>query len=398
MPGRCCRAGSARPAPWPGDHGEVPLQRIDLALARAPFGGDRYFADARLERRSSLAPISSASMPRLFSSAILPFEELDVALALGQHQAAGDLDLEVLAGVALDLLPQRDRGRPERQVSAARLAGARRREVEGQQLDMQAARIGAGGLQVHVVALDDQRLDTLARQPVGERRSPRRRRRSPACRRLGRQRPGLARPRHVGRHEIGWPSIRLLDRERADRHRLAGGRGANRPNRRARPGTSARSSARNSGPGSGPCRPASRVSAPPACRDRRDQPRNSPAVTSSQRQTTALSSIAPASSGGASNSCQRAAGSARRRPASAAPSRGRRPSGRDRRRWPQRPARPAPRPPGRRRSARRRRWRRPRRGWCGHRRRSASPSSRCRAHEAMAHPSERANSDDEAKP
>ena len=87
-----------------------------------------------------------------------------------QHQAAGDLDLEVLAGVALDLLPQLHRGRPERQRVGGAIAGGRRagHEVERQQLDVQAAGIGAGGLQVHVVALDHQRLDALARQPVGE--------------------------------------------------------------------------------------------------------------------------------------------------------------------------------------------------------------------------------------
>ena len=72
-------------------------------------------------------------------------------------------------------------------------------------------------------------------------------------------------------------------------------------------------------------------------------------------------------------------GSARRGAACAGRRAARPSSGRDRPRWRPPPARPQPSRRARRRSARRRRWRRPRRGWCGRRRRSASPSSRCRA-------------------
>ena len=87
---------------------------------------------------------------------------------------------------------------------------------------MQAAGIGAGGLQVHVVALDHHRLDALARQPVGEAGA-----RDAAAdhQRVDASRPAAARVSR-GRAMSGgtkslWPvHSGCSTRERADRHRL----------------------------------------------------------------------------------------------------------------------------------------------------------------------------------
>ena len=86
---------------------------------------------------------------------------------------------------------------------------------------MQAARIGPGGLQVHVVALDDHHLYALVRQPVGRARTRDAAADHQRIHGFDRQHLGLARPRHVRRHEIDVTGpFGLLDRERADRHRL----------------------------------------------------------------------------------------------------------------------------------------------------------------------------------
>lgn len=80
--------------------------------------------------------------------------------AVGDHQTTADLDVKRFAAIILDLLPQADGQRPQRQRCGGRTAallslGA---EVEGQQLYMQAAGVGTGCLQIEIVAVDDHHL------------------------------------------------------------------------------------------------------------------------------------------------------------------------------------------------------------------------------------------------
>ena len=247
---------------------------------------------------------------------------------------------------------------------------------------MQRARIGAGSLQVHLVALDHQRLDALVRQPIGEAGAGDAAADHQRVDRLHRQRRRLARPRHVGRHEILVAApFRLLDRS-AHEWAPAWPAGAARTGRirRRRPTSCAPRRRRNSGPGSDPCRPGICASTPPACRSR---PRSAgaarpPSPPRSGRRWRCRRSrrdrrAAPRTAATAPPGSARSGRGCGARPWAAAP------SGRDQPRSRPRQRCPAPGRHGRRRSARRRRWRRPRRCWCGPLRRSAFPSSRCRA-------------------
>ena len=190
-----------------------------------------------------------------------------------QHQAAGDLDLEVLAGVALDLLPQRHRGRPQRQRVGGAVAAGRRagQKSNDRSCTCRLPALAPEACRFIVVALDHQGVDALVRQPIGDAGARDAAADHQRVDRLARQRLGLARPRHVGRHEVGVAApFRLLDRERVG-SAPAWPAGAARTDRtrRPRPSTCAPAPARSSGPGSGPCRRGMRASARPACRGRR---------------------------------------------------------------------------------------------------------------------------------
>src|SRR5205814_2853189 len=106
-----------------GDHRIGAAQRIDLALARAPFGGDRRLADAGLHTVQFVAADQLGLDAAALLQRDLGLEEVDVALALAQHQPAGDPDLEILTRIALDLLPQLHRRGAERQRLGRAIAG-----------------------------------------------------------------------------------------------------------------------------------------------------------------------------------------------------------------------------------------------------------------------------------
>ena len=143
-------------------------ERIDLAFQRAPLGAQH----GRRQRRRHAAQLVAADHMRLDAVAPLErhlgFEEAHAGFAVGDHQAAGDFQVEIDAAVARDLLPQRHRRRPERQGGGGRAAAllSLRAEVERQQLHMQAAGIRARGLQVDVVTVDHQHVLAGARQVV----------------------------------------------------------------------------------------------------------------------------------------------------------------------------------------------------------------------------------------
>ena len=239
---------------------------------------------------------------------------------LGQHQAAATLHLEVLAGVALDLLPQRHEAGPSGSVSAARLPPAVR---PGRNRRRGAGRAGCRHWRRRPAGSPRRArppAPRCPRAPASRRgRSPRRRRRSPACRR---SRPAVAavvaRPRHVGRHEIGlWPlHSGCSTRQRADRHRLGRRRAARtgrprRPRAVSRARRTRRAVAALAAAHAGARRPLQRG------RASRGRPRSaraaSPAVTSSQRQTmVAVGDRRRCRTGGARTGATAPPGSARR--------------------------------------------------------------------------------------
>ena len=187
-------------------------ERVRVALGRAVRRAEQVGGEVRREAPELVALEHVRLEPGLGLDRLLVVEQLQLLRRLRHHQAAGAVDAEVGAELVLERVPE-----PRRleqlphllEQPVVRAGGVALGELVDRDLEVEAAGVRARGLAVQLRALEQQHVDPLAREVVGERRAG-----EPAADDqhvgLGRKRPtGLLRPEQVAQSttKSPWSSI-----------------------------------------------------------------------------------------------------------------------------------------------------------------------------------------------